>query len=100
MPMTQENIRQHYEGAWKTKSDGAADVSQIAYSSPVEDAIVYPLYRQMVADLKLRVSGGSVLDIGAGSGRWIRFFLQNFTPRELVGADYTLASVELLRKWF
>src|SRR4051812_37559178 len=100
MPMTQQCIREHYEGAWKTKSDSAADVSQIAYSSPIEDAIVYPLYRKMIADLKIKATGGDVLDVGSGSGRWIRFFLEHFRPRKLVGADYTLASVELLRKWF
>ena len=100
MPMTQQCIRKHYEGAWKTKSDSAADLSQIAYSSPVEDSIVYPLYRQMIADLKIKAAGGDVLDVGSGSGRWIRFFLENYRPRKLVGADYTLASVELLRKWF
>jgi len=100
MPMTQQCIRRHYEGEWKDKSDHATNLGEIAYSSPVEDAIVYPLYRQMIADLKLRVTGGDVLDIGSGSGRWIRFFLENFTPRRLTGADYTLASVELLRKWF
>ena len=99
MPMTQQCIREHYETAWKTKSDRAENLTDIAYSNPVEDAIVYPLYRQTIADLKIKADG-DVLDIGAGSGRWIRFFLENFSPRKLVGADYTLASVELLRKWF
>jgi len=84
--MTQQCIRRHYEGEWKDKSDHATNLGEIAYSSPVEDAIVYPLYRQMIADLKLRVTGGDVLDIGSGSGRWIRFFLENFTPRRLTGA--------------
>jgi SAM-dependent methyltransferase len=100
MPMTQQCIQKHYEGAWKTTSDAASNLSEITYSSPIEDAIVYPLYRQMLADLKLNVTGGDVLDVGAGSGRWIRFFLDHFAPRRLVGADYTLASVELLKKWF
>jgi SAM-dependent methyltransferase len=99
MPMTQQCIRAHYEGAWKTKSDRAAKSSDMVYSSPVEDAIVYPLYERMIADLKINAQG-KVLDVGAGSGRWIRFFLESFQPRKLVGADYTLASVELLRKWF
>ncbi|HMB95525.1 MAG TPA: class I SAM-dependent methyltransferase [Tepidisphaeraceae bacterium] len=99
MPMTQQCIHKHYEGTWKNKSDRAATHSDMTYSSPVEDAIVYPLYRQMIADLKIKADG-NVLDVGAGSGRWIRFFLEYFQPRKLVGADYTLASVELLRKWF
>src|SRR4051812_35645796 len=99
MPMTQDNIRAHYEGAWRTKSESAAGLDEVAYSSPIEDAIVYPLYRQMIADLRLRVNGGDVLDVGSGSGRWIRFFLESFRPRSLTGTDYTAASVELLRKW-
>ena len=100
MPMTQQNIREHYEGAWRTKSDSAAGLGEIAYSSPIEDAIVYPLYRQMIRDLKVRVDGGDVLDVGSGSGRWIRFFCDSFKPRSLSGTDYTAASVALLRKWF
>jgi SAM-dependent methyltransferase len=100
MPMTQQNIREHYEGAWRTKIDSAAGLDEISYSSPIEDAIVYPLYRQMIADLKLRVNGGDVLDVGSGSGRWIRFFCDSFTPNSLTGTDYTAASVALLRKWF
>jgi SAM-dependent methyltransferase len=99
MAMTQQCIREHYEDAWKTKNDRAADLKDIAYSNPVEDVIVYPLYQQMIADLKIKANG-DVLDIGAGSGRWIRFFLENFQPRNLCGVDYTLASVELLRRWF
>jgi SAM-dependent methyltransferase len=98
--MTQDSIRQHYEGAWQTKSDAAADLSEISYSNPVEDAVLYPIYRQALADLRATVTGGDVLDVGSGSGRWIRFFLEHFTPARLVGVDYTAASVGLLRKWF
>ena len=100
MPMTQECIRRYYEGTWKEKSESAATTAEVAYSSPVEDAVVYPLYRQMIADLKIRAAGGEVLDVGSGSGRWIRFFLEHFQPRTLVGTDYTLASVQLLNTWF
>lgn len=98
--MTQDSIRQHYEGAWQAKSDAAVDVSGIGYSSPVEDAVLYPIYRQMIADLKVRADGGDVLDVGAGSGRWVRFFLEHFRPRRILGVDYTQASVDLLRRWF
>src|SRR5207247_24055 len=73
MPMTQQCIQKHYEGAWKTKSDAATHLHDITYSSPIEDAIVYPLYRQMIADVRLKVTGGEVLDVGSGAGRWIRF---------------------------
>jgi SAM-dependent methyltransferase len=97
--MTQDCIRKHYEEAWKNKSDAAPDASQLSYSSPVEDAVLYPVYKQAIANLKIN-AGGDVLDVGAGSGRWIRFFLDNYRPRRLFGADYTLASVELLKKWF
>lgn len=100
MPMTQDAIREHYEGAWKDKSDAAADLSQIGYSNPVEDAVLYPVYRQMLADLKAKVTGGDVLDVGSGSGRWVRFFLEQFAPASFTGVDYTTASVDLLRKWF
>jgi SAM-dependent methyltransferase len=98
--MTQDAIREHYEGAWKTKSDAADDLSQISYSNPVEDAILYPVYRQMLADLRAKVTGGDVLDVGAGSGRWVRFFLEHFAPARLHGVDFAAASVDLLRKWF
>jgi hypothetical protein len=39
MPMTQDCIRKHYEDAWKSKSDAASCVDEIAYSSPIEDAV-------------------------------------------------------------
>lgn len=98
--MTQEAIRAHYEGEWKNRSDSAEKLEQISYSNPVEDAVLYPIYRQMIADLKIRATGGDLLDVGSGSGRWIRFFLENFQPSRLHGVDYTQASVELLRRWF
>ena len=100
MAMTQQCIQRHYEGAWKTQSDAATNLRDIAYSSPIEDAIVYPLYRRMIADLRLKATGGDVLDIGSGAGRWIRFFLENFAPKKLIGADYTQGSIDLLNKWF
>lgn len=99
MPMTQEAIRQHYEGAWQQKNDAASN-EEIRYSDPVEDAVLYPIYRQMIADQKVLANEGEILDVGAGSGRWIRFFLENFRPKRLMGVDYTQASVSLLRRWF
>ena len=80
MPMTQEDIQQHYEQEWKQKSDVAVDDEGLRYSNPVEDAVLYPLYQQLLADLKVKVNGGKVLDIGAGAGRWVRYFLQRFRP--------------------
>lgn len=99
MPMTQQAIRESYEQTWKQQSDSADTLEQIVYSSPVEDAILYPIYRKLIADLKLLPRDGRVLDVGSGSGRWLRFFLQHFRPGRLLGVDYTEASVDLLRKW-
>ena len=65
-------------------------------SNPVEDAVLYPIYEQLLRDLNVPVDGGRVLDVGAGSGRWVRFFTRRFTPARLVGVDFTRASVDLL----
>jgi SAM-dependent methyltransferase len=100
MPMTQDCIRKHYEDAWKAKSDSASCVDEIAYSSPVEDAVLYPIYSQLLSDLKVKVDGGKLLDIGSGSGRWVRFFLDRWAPALFTGVDYAKASVDLLGKWF
>lgn len=99
MPLTQDDIRQHYEQEWKTKSDAAKDASQLAYSNPIEDATLYPTYERLIRDLKIRVDGGEALDVGSGSGRWVRFFTERFKPARLTGIDYTRASIDLLRKW-
>ena len=99
MPMTQQDIRTHYETEWQSTSEAAPDTAGLRYSNVVEDAVLYPAYEQLVADLKLKVDGGRVLDVGSGAGRWIRFFSQRWRPARLVGVDYTEASVELLRKW-
>jgi SAM-dependent methyltransferase len=97
--MTQQNIRESYEQTWKQQSDAASSVEQVGYSSPVEDAVLYPIYRQLIADLKLVPTDARVLDVGSGSGRWLRFFLEHTHPRRLLGIDYTQASIDLLAKW-
>ncbi len=99
MPMTQQDIRTHYETEWHSTSDSAPDTGGLRYSNEIEDAVLYPAYERLVADLKLKLDGGRVLDVGSGAGRWIRFLLQRWQPARLVGIDYTEASVELLRKW-
>jgi SAM-dependent methyltransferase len=99
MPMTQQDIRCHYETEWKCTSDAAGGASELSYSDAIEDAVLYPAYEQLLGDLNITVSGGRVLDVGSGSGRWIRFFLERWRPALLMGIDYTAASVELLRKW-
>ena len=99
MPMTQQDIRTHYETEWQSTSRSAPDTAGLRYSNEIEDAVLYPAYEQLVADLKLKIDGGRVLDVGSGAGRWIRFLSQQWQPARLVGIDYTEASVELLRKW-
>lgn len=98
MPLMQEDIRKHYEQTWKQADDSSSTESGLTYSNPIEDAVLYPLYRQLLNDLKVTVDAGSILDVGSGSGRWIRFFLSNFKPAKLMGIDFTQASIDLLKK--
>ncbi len=98
MPLMQEDIRKHYELTWKQMDDTAQDEAALAYSNPIEDGVLYRLYERLLNDLKILVSGGKVLDVGAGSGRWIRFFTRHFTPALLMGVDFTEASIELLKR--
>lgn len=98
MPMTQQDIHSHYDQEWKKKSDDASDISDLSYSNPIEDAVLYPAYEKLIRDFSL-AANGRVLDVGSGSGRWIRFFTERFTPRSLLGIDFSESSIELLRKW-
>lgn len=97
--MTQQDILTHYESQWKTKSDKASDPEGVKYSNPVEDAVLYPDYERLIADLNLKADGGRVLDVGSGSGRWVRFFLERYKPTLLMGVDFSEASVALLKRW-
>jgi SAM-dependent methyltransferase len=98
MPLMQEDIKEHYEREWKQSDEAARDEAGLSYSNPVEDNVLYPLYQQLLADLKVKVSSGRVLDVGSGSGRWIRFFLQRFKPALLMGVDFTTSSIDLLQR--
>jgi 2-polyprenyl-3-methyl-5-hydroxy-6-metoxy-1,4-benzoquinol methylase len=96
--MMQEDIRSHYEEAWKKLDENAQNETGLTYSNPVEDAVMYPIYQRLISDLKIAADGGKILDVGAGSGRWIRFFLSNYSPALLMGVDFTAASIELLKR--
>jgi SAM-dependent methyltransferase len=96
--MLQEDIRRYYEQTWKSSDEGAKDDGGLIYSGPIEDAVLYPIYERLLRDLKVKVDGGNVLDVGAGSGRWVRYFLQRFAPASFLGVDFTQASVDLLSK--
>jgi SAM-dependent methyltransferase len=98
MPLMQEDIRAHYEQAWKQSDESAKDETGLTYSNPVEDAVLYPIYEQLLRDLKVTVDGGKVLDVGSGSGRWVRYFIQRFNPATLMGIDFTQSSIDLLKR--
>ncbi|MHC4305770.1 MAG: class I SAM-dependent methyltransferase [Planctomycetota bacterium] len=97
--MTQPDILTHYETEWKNRSEAAAGPEGLAYSNPVEDRVLYPAYERLIGDLNLRTDGGRVLDVGSGSGRWVRFFLERYEPKLLMGVDYSESSVALLKQW-
>jgi SAM-dependent methyltransferase len=97
--MTQQDILTHYESQWRAKADRASGPDGLKYSNPVEDAVLYPAYERLIGDLNLKADGGRVLDVGSGSGRWVRFFLERHEPKLLMGIDYSEASVELLKRW-
>ncbi len=97
--MTQQDILTHYETEWKKQSDGACGPEGLAYSNPVEDAVLYPAYERLIGDLNMKADGGRVLDVGSGSGRWVRFFLERYEPKLLLGVDYSESSVDLLKRW-
>lgn len=95
--LMQEDIRSYYEQTWKRCDDNAAEnETALVNSTPIEDAVLYPAYEQLLTDLNVPVNGGRVLDVGAGSGRWTRFFTRQFAPARLLGVDFTQASVDLL----
>jgi len=99
--MTQQDIQTYYRDYWqKANADHAAsDQKALVYSSPVEDAVIYPIYEKLIADLGIRINQARVLDIGSGAGRWIRFILERFTPGTLTGVDFAESSVMLLNEW-
>lgn len=99
MPMTQTDIRDHYETFWKSIDDQATGTDSLRQSSQVEDLLIAPIYKQLVGDLGIAADGGSILDVGCGSGRWLRYFLDWFRPKCLMGIDGTRSSPGLLERW-
>ncbi|MBT8486003.1 MAG: class I SAM-dependent methyltransferase, partial [Phycisphaerae bacterium] len=65
------------------------------------DAVAFEVYRTLLADLGVRTEASALdlLDVGSGSGRWIRFFQETLRPRQLVGTDFSAAAIELLERW-
>lgn len=100
MPMLQEDIRRHYESNWQRADESADAVEQLRYSSPVEDEVLYPAYQQLIHDLKLIDEDTRILDVGSGSGRWVKFFTERFRPKKLMGVDFAAASIKLLNRWY
>lgn len=100
--LSQADIRAQYTKIWadeKARSDAG---SPSLYCSKAEDAVVAPIYADLLRDLRpgLGRGQGHVLDVGSGAGRWIRFFQERVKPRTILGVDVTAQSVELLRSRF
>ncbi len=98
MPMSQDDIHAEYEKTWGQLGQNAQGPQDAGYSSGVEDALIYPAYQQLLAEINLPGTGPAVLDVGCGSGRWVRFLNHTLRPRRLVGVDFTQASIDLLQK--
>jgi SAM-dependent methyltransferase len=96
MPMTQQDIQTYYREHWG-ENTASEDAASLAYSSPIEDAVIYPIYNKLIQDLAINTN--RILDIGCGSGRWTRFFLDRFTPQSICGLDFAESSVAVLSDW-
>jgi SAM-dependent methyltransferase len=97
--LTQSDIKSQYTKIWSEEKKRSDAGSPTLYGSRAEDQVVQPMYLDMLRDLRIPVGGGagSALDVGSGSGRWIRFLLEQVRPRTLLGVDVTAESVDLLR---
>lgn len=99
--MSQADIQSHYRDHWGQAEQALRDRGDAAliYSSPIEDAVIYPVYQKLIADLSIPANGANILDIGCGAGRWVRFFLDRYAPASITGVDFAESSVMLLREW-
>ena len=59
MPMTQADIRAHYESHWKSRDSEATSADSLQFSSPIEDRVAYPIYTQVLSELRVTVDGGT-----------------------------------------
>ena len=100
MTLSQAQINETYEQTWGDQLNRSPEELENVYSNHVEDAVMHPVYKKLVSDFQIKANGGHVLDVGSGSGRWIRFLTDAFKPELVVGMDYTKASVEFLNKRF
>jgi SAM-dependent methyltransferase len=97
--MSQTDLRNYFEKCWQDKLDSAKQGADLEYSSTVEDAVLYPIYEQLLAKHHMTINEGRILDVGCGSGRWIRIFLSRFKPKLLMGIDLAQSSIDLLKNW-
>ncbi|NQZ59269.1 MAG: class I SAM-dependent methyltransferase [Lentisphaeraceae bacterium] len=97
--MNQNDLKLFFEDCW-SKRNTCSSEDKLCYSSPIEDKVLYPAYKELLNTINLNPNGADILDIGCGSGRWIRYFKENFTPKSLTGLDLADSSIKLLNKWY
>ncbi len=98
--MSQNNLAEFFETCWQDKIDHTKTESDLSYSHPIEDALIYPIYKEIISELNIPANGGRILDVGCGSGRWVRYFSREFSPSRLLGLDLAISSIKLLEKWY
>jgi SAM-dependent methyltransferase len=55
---------------------------------------------EIMVKYDLPVQGGSIVDIGSGTGHWLDFYWTCFEPAQLWGVDFAPGPLEKLRKKF
>ena len=97
--MSQPELATFFENCWNEKENYQIE-SNLSYSDPIEDAVLYKVYKELLEKLNCITDKTSILDIGCGSGRWIRYFNENFQPKSIHGIDLATSSIKLLKKYF
>lgn len=93
MNMTQSDIRVHYEQQWQSALHQKTGTSEPR--SDVLCKVQEPIYKNLLRAHLRNVE--RVLDVGSGSGHWLSFFMEQFSPKRLVGVDFTQSSVDFLK---